>query len=634
MRAHTARSLAFAAMLALAAAPGAFAQEDPPVDVDDGDELSVEVEGGGKERVRVHELPICAALDEAAIHPGHDYKKGKLKFKGHEDWVAKLICDFVKNADGVTSAFADYATRRRFVAHVLDKIELHVDDDNNVHLSTAAIARDHILTGESPYRMHAIQRLGEDYQPAVLEPAKMDVARSLERPDVILIAVAKRYFEVKGDDLLDWIKAGEELVLRVHALAESGRLMTERDLDWPTADVGIAVQALSRAFQVKYSLRNTGANATWLSDMVASDKRQSDFAKTRESQRKLAEVDAARVDLKIAHTTRDADHGLIMYEYAPLNGPATAGGNNPRAWFLEPYAAGQAGVESADVKPNANAKAGLEAAGITYPMWRFAPQAAVAEAFPDRLFDETSSVPVETRVTVRASCVTLIFYYTMPSGDENNPDVLTNLEAAHERRHFGNVQAAWTERVNALRAAMAELAKAFNTNLGLARDQAFELQVETITDIWRPDSKQPNLTAVPLGPMTRSQPAALFHSNPQVPQLRLRLVRKIAAAITGEALIARAKAKLVLDPKLTQIAGAWDDWIKAHWHEYERRFVREHLMRDLELDAKEGVIMLTGYGPRRELLPILARFKDDTDPRDPKKARKDPHEVLDSLRGH
>jgi hypothetical protein len=589
----------------------ACAQDQGGVRTGDGEHLQGEA-GGGRTQVQARYQALCDALRTAARRPGGNFKNGTLEFKGHAPWVAELICEFILRADqqpdGSPPRFDDEAERRRFVALVLDALQ------RNANLATAAIDREHILVGETMYRLHIVRVPGEKPTRADPEPvAAMDVARSLDRPDTLLLGINKRFFRVEGQTLLDWIEAGESFVLRVHALAESGQIVVQQGLDWPVADMGTMVQDRSRAFAQAHFLLNTDANALWRETAAVKGQEISKDDLQRRSETERAQGDSRRVDLRIARSQVPVPgaEGLSLFEYAPILGAERPNGNNPRAWYVESLAA---------------ATGGAEPGGITLPMWRLEPLAGESVAFPDRLFDETTHAPVETRFSVLAFCVVRIHTYTLPLGQQTT----TATVLAHERKHFDGIRAAWVDRTAALRTALAALAEDLNRQLRLAGDGSFRVEVVLITDTFRADPKEP-ITVMPEGPLVPSSTPRLFHTNPAIQQLRVRVVRRLQADESGPTLLELLENRRPLDPKFAAAKKLWEDWFKIHWHEYRNRFVRDFLLAALRLDAREGAIGPDGQSGRPEYVAVAEAFAQATDPADEAKAKRDPLKVLEAL---
>lgn len=589
------------------------AQDRGGVRTGDGEQLEGEAGGGRTQvEVRARHQPLCDALRAAARRPGRNFKAGNLQFKGHAPWVAELICRFILAADqqpdGSPPLFDDEAERKRFVGVVLDALQ------QNANLATAVIDRDRILVGETMYRLHVRRIPGEEPERADPEPvAAMDVARSLDRPDTLLLGINKRYFRVEGQKLLDWIEAGESFVLRVHALAETGQIIVQQGLDWPVADMGTMVEGRSRAFVQAHFLLNTNANALWSETAAVRGRDLSEEERQRSNQTDRARNDSRRVDLRIARRQVPVPgaEGLSLFEYAPIPGAERPNGNNQRAWYVESLA---------------EATGGAEPGGITLPMWRLEPLAGESVAFPDRLFDETTRAAVETRFSVLAYCVVRIHYYTLPPGQRTTTATVLD----HEREHFAGIRAAWVDRTGAIRTALATLAQDLNRELGLAGDDGFRVDVVTITDTFRADPKQP-ITVIPEGLLVPSSTPHLFHTNPAIQQLRLRVVRRIQADQSGASLLELLANRRPLDPKFADARELWEDWFKDHWHQYRNRFVREFLLAALRLDAREGAIAPEGQGGRRELVAIAENFAQATDPADEAKAKLDPLLVLKRL---
>jgi hypothetical protein len=591
------------------------------VKVRDGGTITGDAEGRARTQARANVTPICTALRTAARQPGRKFK-GPPEFVGHAPWVAELICQFVDkaapNPNNGAPAFDDPAERRRFVGAVLDAIEA------NARVSTRQIARARILTGETMYRLHIRQRFNERAEyPRPEAVPRMDIARSIENPDELLLGMATKNFRVEGNNLVDWIKAGEVFVLRAHALAESGRLLIERGIEWPVVDMGPTVTGLSRAFQDAHSLKNTAAQAQWKEIETKAEEATAENEQAARQREAQAGRDGLHVSLQIDRTRSQIPvaraEGLSYFEYAPMAGPEAAGGANTRRWFIQRLAKG------AD---------GHEAGGITLPMWRFQELAVEALPFPDRLFDETTRAPVETRLTLLASCVVRLHYYRLPTRDKRNPDRLTNLVAAHERKHFDGIRNAWIDRTQRLRGDLEGLATSMSTALGLAGDEAFRFEGSTLTDTWRMDRSNAdtiNATAIPQGLLRPTENAGILHSNPRVQILRLRLVRRIAAEQAGATLVEMLQSKAPLDPKLDAITKEWSAWLDAHRHEFRNGFVRQFLRAAIELDAAEGVIEEAGQSGRPDLRGVLLRFDAATDPNDPKKAKLDPQRELDKI---
>jgi hypothetical protein len=602
---------AVAAGLLLWLSGTAHAQDGGGVRTGDGEQLQGEAQGG-RTQVQARFQSLCDALRAAARKPGREYTAGDLKFKGHAPWVAELICQYILAADQQPGAlpprFDDTAERRRFVATVLDAIQQHAG------LASPAIDRDRILVGETMFRLH--NRLVPGEAPERADPEavpSMDMARSMEQPDALLLGINRRYFRGGGEKPLEWIEAGESFVLRVHALAEAGRIVIDRGLDWPVADMGTTVQDQSRRFAQAHSLLNTDARALWRETQAAKGRELSDEDRKRESETNRARNDPSHVELSIARREVPVPgaEGLSLFEYAPMPGAERPNGNNPRAWYIETLA---------------SATGGAEPGGITLPMWRLEPLAGESVAFPDRLFDETTRAPVETRFSVLAFCVVRIHYYTLPPGQRSN----TAMVRDHELHHFDGIRDAWVERTRALRAGLDALAQDLNERLGLVGDAGFRVEVLTITDAFRADPKE-RITVLPEGMLVRSSTAYLYHANPAIQQLRVRVMRRIRAEESGATLLELLASRRPLDPKFAEAKALWEAWFKDHWHEYRNRFVREFLLAALRLDAREGAIGPNGQAGRPEYVAVAEAFAQATDSADETKAKRDPLKVLEQL---
>jgi hypothetical protein len=555
---------------------------------------------------------LCDALRAAARTPGREFKAGGLKFKGHAPWVADLICQYILAADqqpgGLPPRFDDPAERRRFVGAVLDAIQ------QNANLATAAVDRERLLVGETLFRLHIRLVPGEEPERAAPEAVpSMDVARSMEQPDRLLLGINRRYFRGGAKTPLDWLTAGESFVLRVHALAESGRIVVERGLDWPVADMGTAVQDASRQFAQAHSLLNTDARALWRETQAAKGRDLSDEDRQRQSETNRARSDPSHVELRIANrqVPVPGTRGLSLFEYAPMPGAERPNGINQHAWYVESLA---------------SATGGAEPGGITLPMWRLEPLAGESVAFPDRLFDETTRAPVETRFSVLAWCVVRIHYYALPPGQPATTATVRD----HELEHFAGIRDAWIDRTGALRTGLDALAQDLNRGLGLGGDSGFRVDLVTINDTFRADPKVP-ITVLPEGMLARSSTPYLFHTNPTIQQLRVTVIRRIQAEESGDTLLELLRSRRPLDPKFADAKALWEAWFKDHWHEYRNRFVREFLLAALRLDAREGAIGPNGQGPRPEYAPVIEAFARETDPADEAQARRDPLKVLEQI---
>jgi len=583
------------------------------VGVREGGELIGSAEAGkGRVTTVARYRDLCDVLTAAARQPGRPYKSGTLNFKGQDPWVADLICTFILNAaphEGAKSPFTVPAERRRFVGRVLDALQ------KNAKLNTAAIARERILVGDNMYRLQ-LPRPKEGVTPERKSPERvkvMDVARSIERPQEILLGMTPQNFTVTGkksEDLNNWIKAGELFVLRVHGLAETSRLLIEGDLDWGNREVGAKIPALSEAFKNKHSLLNTDAKGEWRewAQIPAADK--TDEEKQKEVQTKRAREDETRVELEFADIQAPVRGvaGLSLFVYKPIPGAEREGGHNPRGWYLQQLAADFAAEPGEE---------GGQPGGITLPMYRFEPIKPDSIVRLDRLFDDETRAAVETRFTVMAVCVVRLLYYTDPVRGN------TELARKHEFRHFDGIKDAWVAHTQHLRTALQRLAQELNQQLGLAGEEVYRFVEEPVLDTWRPADPKPgqpflpDLTAIPVGPLQRASNASLFQPNDlKVQFVRMRLVRKIQAEQTGAPLLALLKSEKPLDPKFDDAKKSWDSWEKERWPEYKNAFVRQLLLSGLRLDLREGTLGDQGQSGRQRLGAVIKAFENAT--KDPK----------------
>jgi hypothetical protein len=365
---------------------------------------------------------------------------------------------------------------------------------------------------------------------------------------------------------------------------------------------------MSHNFQEEYLLRNIGKVILkeTVGDALAdrpADEAPPDPAQVRRS--------ANFVELKIKDPQVPAQDdagkdvpGLSLFVYDALPAPEVRGGASPGKWFIESLARVPT-IEKG------------EPGGITLPMWAFRNRGPLGLAFADRLFDETTKVPVETRFEVSAVCVTRIHYSAM-SDPASTEKVLT-----HERKHFNGIRRAWAEATGSLRQSMQELATTLNDSLGgLSGAEAFTLKEEDLREVWKIDPNEPQLSAIPEGPLRPAtggndlvNRANRIHTNRKVSYLRLRLVRRLPAESGARTLVEMLTSKEEIDPlfkRADEIVGQWklNHWRNNASNEFRRAFIQQFQLAAWNLDKAEGTIDKNGQqSGRTDLDRVIAKFR-------------------------
>lgn len=632
--------------------------------VKNGDNLQGEPDNKNKKadapKTVVRETSVCDLFDEAARGDRtKEFKKYSVHFWGHEPWMAELVCDYIKGAAGDAKnpgAFGcrrsdnegkaaekllptEYEARRVFLAKVLDAYNAHSGGQWKTQSCippTANIAQNRLLVGK---RLYKNLEVSEEH-PEKLSPKKTDrfVARSLEVPDSFLLGMCAedfwgprkdRQITEKGGymaaSVAAWLNSAEEFLLRAHAMAVAAALVSEENGDSPSWKMVTDVAQISEKFKDKYGLKNSkDYKASKTAEEQADRNPEPGF--DLEKVKGDAKKDRSVVELTIqsaevpAKDARSADvPGISLFVYAPIGGPEH-GDFNPRDWF---------------VKYLADLRGDVEPGGITLPIWTIRKRGPQGLAFADRMFDETTKVPVETRFDATAVCVARIHYYKHPA--ENG----TERVLAHERRHFDGIRDAWSGAMQALQNSLRDLAQDLNNSLGnLQGAEAFALTSSEFRDVWRIDPNDPELTAIPEGPIR--QPKAkndfdnrLFrlHSNKKVSYLRFRLARRLPAGSTSRTLLEMIESGGKLqssDQLFEQAQKIFKDWESAHWkddksNEFRNLFAREFILAALRLDIREGQINKNGEqsGDRR-LNGSVERFQEELR----KNPNKDPLELM------
>jgi hypothetical protein len=602
--------------------------EGKGIKVKDGDTI----EGHTREKAEASKTQVrfkdfCDALDKAAQQTDvkkKKFKNGPVEFWGHEPWIAKLVCGYVDGAAGDAKdpgrfGFrrsdaelktakeklpAEYEARRQFLAHVLDEFANHSGQNWKTESwipSTALFSRERILVGN---KILANLDVSPD-QPEKLnpKPIKRFTARSVQAPDSFLFAqmaddffgpTKSRELENKGQPLgggvIAWLLAAEQFLLRAHAMTVGGALSNETNTDFPNLKMAADISQYSLKFKDKYLLRNCGPYTSKEAEKQTDEKQEPkrDLDKIKADARKdFRFVDLAIDDTRTqipAKNARSANvPGISLFVYRAINGPER-GEFNPRSWFLKYLAEGRG-----DVDPG----------GITLPMWTFRKRGPQAVTFADRLFDETTKVPVETRFETTAVCVARIFYYTHPAQRG------TQLVSDHELRHFNGIRDAWALATNELQTSLRTLATTLNDGLGNPQGaEAFIFDSREFRDVWRIDPNNPELTSIPEGPVrpatgdkdldNRLYP---LHTNRKVSYLRMSIVRTLPAESATQTLLEawESGGKNQIDSSFDTIK----DWESAHWkddksNEFKNSFARRFLLAALTLDRDEGVIDSNG----------------------------------------
>ena len=611
--------------------PGEGQTREKGIKVQDGDKIEPNPPpgGGNVPKTVVRFKNFCDALDNAARQPDRKtkkYKYGPVEFWGHEPWIAKLICDYIEGAAGDAkkpgpfgyrrSASdlktakeklpAEYEARRQFLAHVLDEFGQHAGRNwktNSWIPPTAAFVRDRLLVGN---KLRANLDVSPD-QPETLnlKPTHRFVARSVEPPESFLFGQEaddffgperNRELESKGKTMgsgvTAWLAAAEEFLLRAHAMAVGGVLCDEGNTDFPSLKMASDISQYSLKFKDTYFLKNCSPYTAKEAQKQTDEKPepQVDLEKIKSEAKK----DPRYVDLTInreevpAKDARGGDvRGLSLFVYDPMNGP-DRGDFNPRKWFLKYLADGRG-----DVDPG----------GITLPMWTFRKRGPRAITFADRMLDETTKVPVETRFETTAVCVARVHYYKHPAPGG------TQRVINHELRHFQGIRDAWAAATNELQTSLQTLATTLNGALGNpSGEQAFAFGSRDFRDVWRIDPNNPELTSIPKGPVRPAKSKddlenRLYplHQNRQVSYLRMWIVRRLPAESTAQTLLEmwESGSKKQIDPLFDTAEKAVKAWESDHWkddktNEFKNSFSRQFLLAAMNLDLQEGVIEPNG----------------------------------------
>jgi hypothetical protein len=488
----------------------------------------------------------------------------------------------------------------------------------NARIETVDIDDQRIRVGESIIEWKILQLPNGTIKRKKPEARELWAIRSRERPELILVGVNKKFFTTKGNKPIKWIKDAERFLMRAFGVAVLAHEIIERGEEWPTAHMGETVKAAIETFRKKSGvLKNMSTKAIW-ENLGANNKNARNRTQLTTRQEVTIRNRPKYVELAIANSQVPVAgaHGLSLFEYVPMQGAPAANQANQKAWFI---------------KEMARATGGLEPGGITMPLWRFRNLDPKALPMPDTLFDETTLVRVQTRFEVVAVCVVRLHYYRVPDRVPGGAGVTTQQVLDHERQHFRGIRDAWASRTRALQTALGQLANDMNQQLGLAGEEAFQFRADDIRDVWVPDNENPHLTSIPVGPVDQFKEVRKLHSFPEVSVLRIRIVREFGDEHAEEPLIKILKDDKDLDPKFVAAKEIFDQWMKDHWHEYRNRFVRDFLLAALELDSHEGIMRDGEQTGRPELVRVRRKLAEMTDPRDPKKARKDPLKVLQKL---
>ncbi len=597
-------------------------------DRDDGEQAEeaegpgADVRGGGElrgtrvrrtMRIPVREVNLCDLLRRAAARPGRKFKQklgGKtVKFKGHKPWAADLICRWISRATGATPAFTHsrrgYIERQGFLSEALTAFQDHAG------VATAAIDRERLRVGEKIFEWRTLQHPGGKIERKKPKARKMWVIRSVDHQDRLLLGLNKKYFTTKGKKPIGWIRDAESFLIRAFALAATGQQILQRGDLWPTYEMGKPVEAAVKAFIArKATLKNTKSKPSLKEYGGAKGDKSQRRVLTRKELEKLR-ADERHVELGIARhqiPVPGAD-GLNFFEYTAM------GSSRRKAWFLQTLATGTGGYE---------------AGGITLPIWRFEPRDPRSLPLPDTLFDEATRARVETRFEVVAVCLVRLHYHEVaPGGGATTAQVL-----AHERRHFDGIRGAWQTRTARLAGDLNAFAATLNRGLGIAGDEAFRYRRATTAEVWLPDKRVPNASAIPIGPLVPGSHQIQFHSFPEVQILRFRLTREIGAEQTGAPLIEMIESGKDFDPRFEDARKVWAKWWKDNGHNYKTGFVRDMLIAALNLDAREGMLLESGRQVgRRSLARVAQELARRTDPDNPKTAKNNPLKELEKLLG-
>jgi hypothetical protein len=624
------------------------------VDVENGDSLQADANNGqGHTHEGVRHVPICDELARAAGEPGKPYGRGRDSFIGHQDWIATLICEYISRAIGKPPPFETYERRREFVAMVLDAIQ------REAKLDTAAIARPRILVGRELYVIRTAIFGGREARAPLRLRSKIDIVRSKDDPNIMLLGFPYERFVVKNArnltgssirDLKPAIKAAELAIIGIYALAEGSRLMSERDVDEFTPDIEQETESKIESFEKQYHLENhdktpqfqalLGGNENdanekpqgWNEREEAEKARANKFKQALANMRIVAAGDTSR-GLNLQFESLPAPDpqtpGLTRIIYQPLPVLSRAYRDDHR-WYVE-----QLGL----------AQAAADADGVTSPGHKLLWEDAQTILDPDRLFDETTPAPIRTILNVHAFCIVRILYHAQPG----NAGVTTQQVRGHEEKHYQRIRDAWERSIQTLEGTLQPFADHLNHDLNLNGDSAFQVKpVESRTDVLalqvlpaegesEQERKSAKLLAVPTGWIAKEDDPRLAHSFPHINKLNFRIVRQTTAMQSnGEPLSGTALAKTITDEKmpdpkkLDQFAERaeeqWKNWKKDVFNpDISFEFERNKTISTLELDAEEGRIdEKTGrFAARPEvagtLRAVQQRFADEprtTDPRD------------------
>jgi hypothetical protein len=606
------------------------------IKVRDGDKLEPNPPpgGGNVPKTVVHYKALCDALKNAAQQSDRKEKKlfeeGPIKFYPHEPWIADLICDYIEGAAGdaknpgpfgckrngaVEKKAKDqlpteYAARQQFLSKVLAAFQSHSVEKWKAGTwvpPTMNIATDRLLVGATLFKNLVVS----EEKPDKLDRKDTDrfVARSVETPDHILFGMKSSDFWGPVPDqkietggayqtagVKAWIIEAERFLLRAHALACGAALVQELNLDYPTPEsrMGKTIEDVSHKFQDENLLRNIGEIKfrETVGDVYEDKKGEDnipDPAQVRRSA-KFVELTIDRTEIPAKANNGQDVPGLSLFVYQAMEP-----GPNHGDWYVKSLALVPADQEG-------------EPGGITLPLWAFRNRGLQALTFADRMFDETTKVPVESRFEASAVCVARIHYSKM-----RLPKV-TQAVLAHELNHFRGIRNAWISATGSLERSLGDLATNLNRSLGnLQGPEAFSLQSEELRDVWKLDPKQPDASAIPVGPLRPEDHAAFLHTNQKVSYLRMRLKRRLPRESGEHTLLEMLDSKKQIDPLFDKAQKIVEQWKLNHWrdsatNEFRRTFVREFTLAALNLDNREGVINDQGQQSGRDLDRVIAKF--------------------------